>query len=32
MFKDRSQMQIPAKHKLSRQIRRLSAAPMFILA
>ncbi len=28
MFKDRSQMQIPAKRKLSRPIRRLSAATM----
>ncbi len=32
MFKDGSQMQIPAKHKLDRQIRRLSAATMFAIA
>src|SRR3984893_10744202 len=32
MFKDRSQMQIPAKHTLNRQIRRLSAATMFAIA
>ena len=32
MFKDRSQMRIPAKHKLDRQIRRLSAATMFAIA
>jgi predicted methyltransferase len=32
MFKDRSQMQTPAKHKLDRQIRRLSAPTMFAIA
>jgi predicted methyltransferase len=32
MFKDRSQMQLPAKHKLDRQIRRLSAATMLAIA
>jgi predicted methyltransferase len=32
MFKDRSQTQIPAKHKLDRQIRRLAAATMFAIA
>ena len=32
MFKDRSQMQLPAKHKLDRPIRRLSAAMMFAIA
>jgi predicted methyltransferase len=32
MFKDRSQLQIPAKHKLSRQTRRLSAASTFAIA
>jgi predicted methyltransferase len=32
MFKDRSQMQIPAKHKLDRKIRRRSAAMMFAIA
>jgi predicted methyltransferase len=32
MFKDRSQMLIPAKHKLNRRIRRLSAATLFAIA
>ena len=32
MFKDRSQMQIPAKHELERQIRRLAAATIFAIA
>ena len=32
MFKDRSQMQIPVKHKLNRHIRHLSAATMFAIA
>ena len=32
MFKDRSQMQIPAKHRLDRQIRRVSAPTMFAIA
>jgi predicted methyltransferase len=32
MFKDRSQMLIPAKHNPNRRIRRLSAATMFAIA
>ncbi len=32
MFKDRSQMLIPAKHKLNRRIHRLSAATLFAIA
>ncbi|MGH6845035.1 MAG: class I SAM-dependent methyltransferase [Methylocella sp.] len=32
MFKDRSQMQMPAKHKQNRRVRRLSAATMFAIA
>lgn len=32
MFKNRSQMQMPEKHKLNRRIRRLSAATMFTIA
>jgi predicted methyltransferase len=32
MFKDRSQMLIPAKHKANRRIRRLSAATLFAIA
>src|ERR1700730_12279921 len=32
MFMDRSQMQIPEKHKLNRRIRRLSGATMFAIA
>ena len=32
MFKARSQMQIPAKHKLDRQVRCWSAATMYVIA
>jgi predicted methyltransferase len=32
MFKDRREMQIPAKHKLNRHIRHLSGATMFAIA